>query len=277
MARTIAQIQTEIITSIQNDATLSGINSPSATAIWRRWTWVVAVAIAALENLYDAFRSEIDTELATRKPHTLRWYQSKALEFQYGSDLVEGQDYYDNSSLTPDQITAQQIVVQSAATEENDRVIVKVAREVSDELEPLTTPQYDAVVQYFADVKDAGVKLEVRSFAADKLKLVIDVYYDPLVLGATGARLDGTNATPVKDAAKAFLRDLPFDGRFVKSYFVDALQAVDGVVIPEVRTCQATKFDNPALSTVDVTYQPYSGFLRIYNDVDLTLNYIEYV
>lgn len=275
MARTIAQIQADIIATIQADATLSSINSPSATAIWRLWTWVVAVAIAALENLWDAFRVEIQDEIARRKPHTLRWYQQKALDFQYGSALVDGQDYYDNSALTPDEVTDQKIIAQAAATEENDRLIVKVAKEVAGELEPLDSTEQDAVTDYFNEIKDAGVRMTIRSFDADKLRLTIDLYYEPTILGPSGARLDGTDNDPVGNAVRNFLRSLRFDGVFVKAHLVDALQAIEGVYVPEIRQAQAAKFDVATFTTIDIQYQPYSGFLRLYDDVDLHITYIE--
>jgi predicted peroxiredoxin len=276
MARTIAQIQADIISSVQADPALSTLTSPSATAIWRAWTYVVAVAIATLENLWDVFRAETLDEIARRKPHTLRWYQQKALDFQYGSALVEGQDFYDNSALTPDQIAAQKIIAQAAASEENDRLIVKVAKEVSGELEPLDSTEYDAVADYFAEIKDAGVRLTLRSFNADKLLLTMDIYYEPTILGPSGARLDGSDNEPVQGAIRNYLRSLAFDGRFVKSHLVDALQNVEGVYVPEVRVCLAAKYDVATFTTVDIEYRPYSGFLRLYDEsTDLNLTFIE--
>jgi hypothetical protein len=42
--------------------------------------------------------------------------------------------------------------------------------------------------------------------------VVLNIYYNALVLDGTGARLDGTEATPVQDAGTAFLNALPFNG-----------------------------------------------------------------
>lgn len=276
MARTIAQIQAEIIATVQADPVLSGINSPSATAIWRAWTYVVAVAIATLENLWDIFRAEIIDEISRRKPHTLRWYRQKALEFQYGSALVDGQDFYDNSLLTPDQVAAQKIIAQAACIEENDRLIIKVAKEVSGELEPLDSTEQDAIRDYFTEIKDAGVRFTLRSFNADKLVLNIDLYYEPTIIGPDGARLDGTDNEPVQKAVRDYLRNLEFDGRFIKSRLVDNLQAVEGVYVPEVRLAQAARFDVLTFTTIDIEYRPYSGFLRLYDEsTDLNITFIE--
>lgn len=275
MARTIAEIQAQIIADVQSDTTLSGLSSTSATAIWRLWTYVVASAIWALEVLFDAFKIEITDLVAAQKPHTLRWYQGKALNFQYGGTLIPGEDEYDNTGLDPDEVTDQKIIAQAAAVEQSGTLVIKVAQEIGGQLTPLNSTENDAVVAYFAEIKDAGVSLQVRSVAADRLKIEVDVYYKATVLSNTGARLDGTNATPVQSAAKAFLRSLPFDGEFVKAHLTDALQAVDGVVVPEIRVCQARRDDDPSFSSVDVFYTPYSGFLKFYTEnTDLVLNFI---
>lgn len=274
MARTIEEIQAEIIAAKDADANLATLNSGSVTALWRLITRIVAKAIVTVETLFDFYKADVETTLATLKPHTARWYQQKALNFQYGDSLVEGEDYYDNTGVDVDTVAAKKIVSNAAVQDTSGLLIVKVNKTVSGALEPLATAEYNAVVSYLQEIKDAGVRISVLSFNADKLKLTVDVYYDPIVMGPTGARLDGSSSTPVKDAINTFLKSMPFDGVFVKAHLVDAIQAVDGVFVPEVRTCLAARFDNSSFSSVDIQYAPYSGFLRIYNDVDLTLNYI---
>jgi hypothetical protein len=276
MARTIADIQAEIIATVQADTTLGGLTSTSATAIWRLWTYVIASAIWAHESLWDLFKAEVAEIAADLKPHTLRWYRNKALAYQHGAALVAGEDYYDNTGLDPDDIEAQKIVKQAAVTETPDGLLtVKVAKETSGELAPLSVGEAAAVNAYFGEIKDAGVVLNVRSVNADRLRIEVDVYYDPTILSATGERLDGASATPVQDAAKAYLRALPFDGEFVKARLVDAMQAVEGVNVPEIRLCQARRDDDPSFGGVDVFYQPFSGFLKFYDpSTDLVLNFI---
>lgn len=274
MARTIETIQAEIIAAKEADANLSALTSGSATAIWRLITRVVAKAIVTMEVLFDSFKLEVNVAIATLKPHTARWYQQKALNFQYGYSLVDGQDYYDNSALTVDQIAAAKIVSNAAVTDTPGQLVVKVNKTVGGVLVPLATAEYNAVVSYLAEIKDAGIRISVLTFDADKLKLVIDCYYDPIILGPTGARLDGSSNTPVKDAINNFLLTLPYNGVFVKAHLVDAIQAVDGVFVPEVRSCLAARFDNASFTGVDIQYAPYSGFLRVYSDVDLVINYI---
>jgi hypothetical protein len=275
MARTIKAIQDEIIAAKDAQAGLSGLTSGSATAIWRLWTYIIATAIYSMELLWDLHKAEVADMIATQKPHTLRWYQQKALDFQYGSALPNGQDTYDNSLLTPDQVAAQQIVVAAAAVESPTALLIKVVRENAGELTAVTNDQYNAIESYFQEIKDAGIALQLISTDPDKLKLDLEMLYDPQVLDDTGARLDGTNSNPVKDAVNAYLRALEFNGRFVLAHLIDAMQAVEGIHIPTVLSCQAARFDNPSFTNVNVSYDPYSGAMRIYDyDVDVTVTWI---
>jgi len=276
MARPISEIQAEIIASMQADTTLSALTSTSATAIWRLLTYIVAVAIWSHESLWDLFKVEITELAADLKPHTLRWYRNKALAYQHGATLVDGEDYYDNTGVAVDVIEGQKIVKQSAATETSDGLLtIKVAKEVAGDLVPLSLGERVAVAAYFGEIKDAGVVLNVRSVNADHLKIEVDVYYDPMILSSTGTRLDGTASTPVQDAAKKYLRNLPFNGEFVKARLVDAMQTVEGVNVPELRLCQARRDDDPSYGNVDVFYNPFSGYLKFYTEnTDLVLNFI---
>jgi hypothetical protein len=273
MARTIAEIQQQIITAKSSYNSLNLLNSPSRVAEWYTWTFIMATCLWTLEKLFDVHVTLVRDTLAKDKSHTLRWYQNKALFFQYGSALPDGDDVYNNSLLTATQIEEQQIIKQSAAVEDNGIVTVKVAKEVSGELEPLVLAEYNAFNSYMQELKDAGVTLQCISFAGDKLKLKLDILYDAQVLDVNGARLDGSNGTPVKNAIKTYLRNLPFNGVFRIDKLVDALQAVEGVIIPTVITAQAAKNDVNDYVFVNIQYQPYSGFLRIWNDVDLEVTY----
>ncbi|RMF03587.1 MAG: nucleotidyltransferase [Bacteroidetes bacterium] len=274
MARTIAEIQTEIIGYIQGDANLSEASSTSATALWRLLAYVMARAIATFENLHDRFRTEVTNTVATLKPHTARWYRQKSLDFQLGYSLVEGGDYYDNTGENPEIVELSKIVAAAAVTEAEGELTVKVTKIEVAEFTPLIISEYNAFLDYMQQIKDAGVVLNVLSFPADRLELEVDVYYDPLILDDTGARLDGTDTNPVEDAILDWLKDQPFNGLFVKAHLVDAMQAVEGVFVPEVRRCLAARHDNDTAVNIDIEYQPASGFLRFYPEAPLVLNYI---
>lgn len=276
MARTITEIQADILTAIASDPALSGnLTSTSVTAVWRLWAYVVAASIWTLEVLMDTFRLEVAEIAAAGKAHTARWYRQKALDYQHGGTLAVGLDTYDNSALTAAQIVAQKIVKAASVTDSGGLLVIKLAKETSGNLAALSVGELNAATAYMNDVKDAGVPLSVLSVAGDKLKVSLTVYYDPTILSSTGARLDGTNSTPIQSAIKSFLKDTPFDGVFVKSALVDAVQQVQGVISPDLTLCEARRNDAASYSAVGVFYTPYSGYLVFNNEsTDLLLTFV---
>lgn len=273
MSRTIAEIQQTIIDGIQADAVLSLVlTSTSKVSTWYSITHIVAVCIWTMEQLFDLFRAEINEQISALKPHSLRWYAERAKAFQYGYALVDEADYYDNTGIDPDLITASQIVTYAAVVELTRGVRIKVAQTTGSDLAELDAGQLASFTDYMKTIKDAGVKLNITSGPADRLRTVLTIKYNPLVLDSTGARIDGTTATPAKDAIKAHLKNLPFNGVFSVQKFVDALQAVEGIEDLNVDQIQTTYGLLP-LTTVYISVVPDAGYLRI-ADVDLIITYL---
>jgi hypothetical protein len=273
MARTIDEIQVSMITEVQSDPVLAPVaTSTSKTALWRLWTRIVATCAWTVEVLFDTLKAEVNELLDVLKPHSLRWYATKARAFQYGYTLPIDSDKYDNTGLTETQISNSLIVKYAAVTELTKGLRMKVAK-LGTDLEPLAAGELTAFRAYMARVKDAGVSLQIDSLVADKLKLELDVYYDPLILNSIGQRIDGSDLEPVKNAITKYLQNLPFNGVFVLTYLVDELQKVDGVTIPKVKVAQA-KYGLFPFTSINELYQPDSGYLRFEVPGDLVLNYI---
>jgi hypothetical protein len=230
----------------------------------------VAYAVHFLETLFDRHKTEISDTIARMKPHTARWYATKAKLFQYGFNLLPDSDLYDNAGKTDEEITASRIVSYSAVVEVENKLLVKVAKDAGD-LSPLTVDEKTAFTEYLSRIKDAGVMVDIISEPADNLRLSIDIYYNPLVLNDKGQRLDGTSTAPVAEAIHQYLKELPFNGELVLAYLTDALQRVDGVVIPHLN---AARYQYGALNydIVNVKYQPYAGYMRVTAD-NLSINY----
>jgi hypothetical protein len=273
MARTIAEIQADIIAAKNNNSTLAALDSSSSTAIWRLWTYITAVAIWALEKLFDQHMADVQDTLSRLKPHSLRWYAEKAKAFRYGQALLPESDNYSNEGLTEQQIRASQIVKYAAVVEQEQGLRIKVATMGAADLQPLSAAQMAAFAEYMQRVKDAGVRLLITTAVADGLKLGLTIYYNPLVLNAQGERIDGGGNTPVKDAIEAYLRSLPFNGVFVLAYLTDVLQQVEGVVVPHI-TYAAARYGSLPYTGFSVEYQPDSGYLRFEQPADLTISYV---
>ena len=279
MARTIQEIQTFILQAKAQEPALNELNSTSKVAIWRLWVYIIAVAIWSLEKLFDQHRADIDKRLAELKPHTARWYRSKALAFQYGFDLLPDSDKFNNQGHTEEAIEASKIVKYSAVIESKNegRLIVKIAGEQGEQLQPITDAQKQAFEAYLQEIKDAGVRLSVVNYQPDVLHLQMKIVYDPLVLDSNGQSI--LHAThPVETAIKDYLKRLPFNGELVLAHLIDALQQAEGVKIPHLVLAQSKNITNGggygAFETIEISKIPTAGYFTIdnFNDISYVSN-----
>lgn len=275
MARTIDYWYNQLLTQKQNTTQLNSLNSTSKVANWNLWLYLVAVVIAALDNLFDLHKSGVDADLATLKPHSPQWYRTLALAFQYGQQTMPETDQYANTGLTADQIAAQKIIAQAAVTEVNGQLRMKVVKWVNNDYAQLTSDEFSAFTSFIQQQKDAGVNVVVTSAPPDGLQLLMDVWYDPLVLKGDGSRIDGTVATPVTDAITAYLQNLLYNGEYSNTALSDALQQVSGVKLVNIKSAMAQYGEFP-FTSIDERYVPDGGYLRISAGA-LTINYRPYV
>lgn len=281
MARSINEIKTDLLAKVAADVTLGPLlTSTSAVAIFNLWCSIFATCAWTLESLFDIFKTEVDYTIAQDKTHRPQWYVNKAKAFQYGYNLVAEQDYYDNTGIADDLIAASKIVAYAAIVEEPS-IRMKVAKLSGTNLAKLTVPELAAFVAYMKRVKDTGVKLHggtltspatITSTDPDKLRLVVRVKYNPLVLNTTGARIDGTSPTPVKDAVKSYINNLEFNGVFDVQKLERAMLDVDGVTSLKIDQIQ-TKYGALAFTAVDIDFVPDSGYLII-EDADFLPTYL---
>jgi hypothetical protein len=198
---------------------LSALNSRSKTAIWRLWAYIVAVAMWVHENLWDAFRLEVDAAAARAIPHTLLWYQGKCLAFQLGDALVitNGVPGYATIDAT------KQIVKRAATIEDNTGLItIKLAKETSGVPGPLTSTELLQFETYLNGIKEAGARTQTVSLAADKVRMAGVVFYNAIYAEATVRALVAT-------AIDTYLATIPFNGKVNTNKLIDAIQAVVGV------------------------------------------------
>ena len=275
MARTIQEIQTLILQAKAQEPALNELNSTSKVAIWRLWVYIIAVAIWSLEKLFDLHRADIDRRLSELKPHTARWYRSKALAFQYGFDLLPDSDKFNITGHTEEAIEASKIVKYSAVIESKNegRLIVKIAGEQGEQLQPITDAQKQAFEAYLQEIKDAGVRLSVVNYQPDILHLQMKIVYDPLVLDSNGQSI--IHAThPVETAIKDYLKRLPFNGELVLAHLIDALQQAEGVKIPHLVLAQSKNITSSgeygAFETIEISKIPTAGYFTIDNFNDIT-------
>lgn len=237
--------------------------------------FIVATAMWINAQLFDQHKVDVLAILRDNKAHTPNWYATRSKEFQFGYELIEGTDQYDNSVLTAEQIQAAQVVKFAAAVEADDQSVlfVKVATYNNDVKQPLNSAQLVAFTAYLGRIKDAGVRITIINSPADDLRLEMDIYYNPLILDNEGKRLDGTSDTPVQDAIRDYISNLSFNGLYINQSLVDKLQGVEGVEIAELQQASARYGAQVNYIPINARSRPYAGYYQI-TDKNLILNFI---
>ena len=271
MARTIEQINNEIIKAKESEPALAGLTSTSKVAIWRLWVYITAFVIWTLEKIFDEHKKEVSEALSQQKPHTARWYRNKALAFQYGFDLHSETDLFDNIGKSKEEIENSKIVKYSAVVESEteSRLIVKITTEQGGELQPISQGQKASFDAYINEIRDAGVRITTINYLPDILKLQMKIYRDPLVLDENGQSIL-TGEKPVEKAIKEYFKKLPFNGELVLAHLVDALQQVEGVKIPHIILAESKWIDAGVndygnYQPIEVKTIPISGYFKIEN------------
>jgi hypothetical protein len=272
MARTINEIQNGMLTEIASNEVLSvRLNSTSKVAIYRLFTYIVAGSIWVLEMLFDNHKKEIDTAIYEQKSGTPRWYRNMTLGFQFGFDLLEDSDKFDNTGFTADQIEASKIIKYCSVKEsiESNRLTIKVAGESGEDLIPLEGTELIALKEFLAEIKYAGVKINVVNNPADKLLLNMAIYRDVLVIDENGSSIIN-GGKPVEKAIHDYMKALPFDGELVLNDLVAKLRAVDGVNNAHIINATSSAY-NPTTQEyldfmpINVKTIPIAGYFEIVN------------
>jgi hypothetical protein len=220
MARTINEIIAEMDAAQALQSSLSGLNSPSQTAIYTVWKYIIASSIWAHEKLWDLFKVELETIANNAVAGTDGWVQSKSLEFQYSAtdpQVITLVNFVPAYNIVD---TDLQIITRcSVKTLPNKVVSVKVAK--SDPPTALTSTELSAFGGYLDDISFAGVQYSPISLASDKLYLDAEIFYN----GQYSSVISDT----VIDAINEYLANIPFDGNVRVSSLYDAIQNVAGV------------------------------------------------
>lgn len=236
--------------------------------------YVFAVAVWALEKLFDLHRADVDARIEQLEPHTLRWYVSKAKAYMQGQKLVTDCDYYDTEGMTEQDIAAAKVVKYAVATESNTVVYIKVAREVDGNPAALTAGQLEGLTSYMNEIKDAGVSVQLRNEPADQMRISLLIYYDPtlLIIDAYGNGSQN-GKDPVRETTKQVIENLPFNGMFRKSDLMAALQALPCVEVADIKSVKVKPRNSAEWQTVEGYDRPFSGY---YSIDALTVDYQPY-
>lgn len=293
MARTIFEIKAEIGAAyishetvrsaygLDENASFDKVFSP--ISVESVLFYVVAASIWVLEQLFDRHTAEVEQRIESLRPHTLRWYVSKALEYMHNYKLVQtdgvvSADYYDTTGLSEGDIVAKKIIKYAVATESNTQVVIKVAKAKADgRPTPLTANEKAGLEYYLSQIKDAGVYIKVLSEAADKMNVELVVLYDPSVLNAEYVASDedeeyrqllitdpNSGNEIIKEAVQEVIARLPFNGEYRNADLMAAVQAVEGVEVADITSVQVCS-DGETYTDVVGYRRPYSGYYELNN------------
>lgn len=276
MARSISDIKKEMTTAFAQeravvsayglDARKSFDQQFSAMSIESILFYCFAVAVWAVETLFDKHSAEVDARIEQLEPHTLRWYVNKVKAFMYGYKLISDTDRYDTSEMSDTDINKARIIKYAVATEDDSMVYIKVAGQ-TDNGKPclLNKSQFSALKQYVNEIKDAGVSVQLRNEEADLIKINLFVYYDPTLMNERGELSDGSK--PVDEAVQSVITNLPFNGIFRNTDLLEAIKSIPAVVVVDIDGAsggiQAKARNADRYSSVVGYNRPYSGYYEI--------------
>ena len=89
---------------------------------------------------------------------------------------------------------------------------------------------------YLAEIKDAGVRINLVNREADTFNCSVDIYYNPMLLPENVRR-------DCEAAIRSYIANLPFNGEYTNMALIDALQAVEAFVAGNQNQCSNVKLN----------------------------------
>ena len=275
MARTIEQIQANIISDVQAQPELSGtLTNNSRRAIWRLFTFVQASAILILEQIIDVFKAENEVVISQAIPATPSWISKKAFEFQYSLTTPQVIHLDNFAPVYPVTNASLRIVTRcSVQTTISNKVIIKTAK-----LEPpvaLTSLELASLQSYINIIGIAGVNYLCFSTEADRVYIDASIYYD----GQYSTVIEGT----VNNAINTFLSKLQFNGQLKISDLEFAIRNITGVndvlvnnikIRPNTTPFASGTFLVQNKTLISRLFQTISGYVVLEDTVSNNFNFI---
>lgn len=281
MARTIEDIKKSMTDKFMQDETLREAYGIQGDATWENTfspisienmlMYVVAFAAYTLEVMMEAFKKDVDAQIAQNIVPTVRWYHSQAMAFQYGEQLVYNEEYGHFEYPTVDD--SKKLVKYCAVKDLGGSIQMLVSGDTGGFPSVLSNEVLQAFKSYMNQIKIAGVILDVKSLEADGIRISAKIQIDPQIITVEGIRIsDGTRA--VEDAVNAYLANIVYGGTFNKTKLVDAIQSVEGVLDVtlqdvQVRSSGSTEYN----SMTSNNYTALSGCFKS-DKLNETLSYV---
>lgn len=218
---------------------------------------VFASAIWILEGMFNIHKAEVNSAFEQMRPHRPVWYRNKMLAFMKDKTLIPDTDIYDTSKMSDTEITNARVIKHAVAVENEDASIttIKVAGETNGVRGKFDAETESQIWEYIKKIKDTGVRISLINADPDVFNCTFDIYYDAMLV-PEDVRVK------CEQTIKAYIENLPFNGKYTNMDLVDKLQALDGVQVPEFKGANTTSDISSAVMDIDAIYVPYAGYFK---------------
>jgi hypothetical protein len=249
MARTVSQIQSQIIAAIASNTNLNYVDDNGITrnityntsnrAIWRNITFIVSAAIAVFEQLQDLFLAAVEAQVAQSAAASTLWVQAKMFAFQYSVSNPQVVQLVNTIPQFPVVDPTLQIITACSVTPGLDYTVnVKVATTSGNQLAPLNLQQVAAAQAYITTIGDARTTYNVSSQYPDRIYVVPMIYYS--------GQYSPVIQTNVTNAVNSYLQQLSqinFNGSIKMSDLENILRNLTGVQDVVLNTVAARPYN----------------------------------
>lgn len=242
--------------------------------------YIVSVCAYGLEFLFGKHKVEVGLLEDKMRVGTKEWWRQLCFNFQLGYNLVF------NSTTNTYEYTVnddEAKIIKFVDVKETTKGIVIVVNEADNDGNPIKMDTVDltnrnAFNQYIKKTKITGIPMKWNSYNPDKLRILLTVLVDPLVINALGEKIiDGTK--PVELAINNYLQNIPFgSSNFNKTQLIDSIQNAEGVVdvYPSSTDWLYVSTDyNPLY--IPVSSQNITAYGGSFKVDSLTINYTSHV
>jgi len=240
MARSVTTIYNAAVAQYVANATAAGISPAPNPAEWSMYNyqslifWTMAFCQSLLEQIQDAFTTDVENLISTASPQSYGWLQAMMLQFQYSTTTPQIIQF-NTTTFAPYYPTVNPAyqVIAYCSVQPGDEIttLVKVAaNNGSGSPTALNMSQLAAAQTYANTLGVPGILYTVSSNAADELFMQLDVFYNGLysaviqanVIAAINGYMQTQNATNPNG--------IPFNGVLTLSNLEAAIKAVPGVI-----------------------------------------------
>lgn len=190
----------------------------SAVSVETCLIYIVAACAAALENMFDWFKQDVNEIVANERYGHKGWYEAKAREFHYTDQTTQEEVYP---------------ITHASCEELNFGIKLKVAKGEPGSLSALDLTEQTPFETWMERQKPAGIPIHYVHQDADKIRMRLTVYYDPVEY--VGRDVEEIVTTAITN----HLQGIDFNGVFTTTALVDSLQKVEGISLIEIHEVYA--------------------------------------